>query len=285
VTMSWMPVFREAAKAVKEAIGPLAGKEIAAEPLMIRADGDVTRRIDAVAEQAAIEILQQTNESFRLVSEELGLKDFGNGESGTVVLDPIDGSMNAIRGIPIYSFSIAFASGKRLSDVREALVADLPRGILYEAELHKGAKRNGVKIEPSKVKRLSESTIGVDLNLVDLRSYTKRIMGILNMARRKRYLGTNALEVCFVASGIYDAFIDLRGVARVTDIAAAYLILKEAGGAIIGGKGDLVNAELLPTSRLSFLAAANSDLCKNILTNLKRASDSHSSTNFGAGRD
>ncbi len=177
--------------------------------------------------------------------------------------------MNAILGIPAYSFSIAFASGKRLSDVSEALVADLPRAIIYEAELHKGAKCNGDTISPSKVERLSDSTIGVDLNIVDLRSYTKKIMGILNMAKRKRYLGTNALEVCLVACGKYDAFVDLRGMNRVTDIAAAYLILKEAGGVIVDERGANVDVELLPASRLSFVAAANSTLCKNILMNLQ----------------
>jgi myo-inositol-1(or 4)-monophosphatase len=93
------------------------------------------------------------------------------------------------------------------------------------------------------------------------------------MAKRKRYLGTNALEVCLVACGKYDAFVDLRGMNRVTDIAAAYLILKEAGGIIVDERGVNVDVELLPTSRLSFVAAANITLCKNILMNLETSSE------------
>jgi myo-inositol-1(or 4)-monophosphatase len=285
VTPSWIPIFKEAAKAVREAIDPLIGTQRAAEPLTVRGDGDVTRRIDAIAEAAAIEILQQSHESFTLVSEELGMKDFGKVKEETIVLDPLDGSFNAMVGIAAYSFSAAFAKGKHLSDVREALVADLPRGIIYEAELHKGAKRNGETISPSKLEKLSESTIGVDLNIVDLRIYMRKIIGILNMARRKRYLGTNALELCLVACGKYDAFIDLRGMSRVTDLAAAYLILREAGGVIVDEGGADVDVELLPDSRLSFVAAANTDLCKNILTNLSRGYDTHTSTDLRARRD
>jgi fructose-1,6-bisphosphatase/inositol monophosphatase family enzyme len=113
--------------------------------------------------------------------------------------------------------------------------------------------------------------IGIDLNLVDLRIYLSKIIGILNLARRKRYLGSNALELCLVACGKYDAFIDLREMSRVTDIAAAYLILKEAGGIMVNERGVEVDTELHPTSRLSFVAAANTNLCKNILLNLQRS--------------
>ena len=284
-TPNWILVFREAAKAVREAIGPLIGKDSAAEPLTIRGDGDVTRRIDAVAEQTAIEILQQTHEPFRLVSEELGMKDFGDGKNGTIVLDPLDGSANAIRGIPAFSFSAAFSKSQHLSDVCEAVVADLASGDFYEARLGAGATLNGRVMRTSKTEKLSESMISADLNIVNLRMYLGRIIGILNMARRKRYLGTNALEICLVGCGKYDAFIDLRGMSRVTDVAAAYLILKEAGGVFVDDAGSEVDVELVPDSRLSFVAVSNVDLCRNILINLKRASYTRLSANLRASRD
>jgi myo-inositol-1(or 4)-monophosphatase len=268
MTGSWLPSFREAAKAVKDAIEPLIGTQSAAEPLTVRMDGDVTRRIDAVAEKTAIEVLQENHRPFTLISEELGMKDFGKEEKATIVLDPLDGSYNAIAGIPAYSFSIALANGRRLNQVCEALVADLPRGVLYEAEANRGARCGKNPLSPSKVDRLSESLISADLNIVDLRNYMKRIIRILNMAKRKRYLGTNALEICFVASGKYDAFVDLRGISRVTDIAAGYLILREAGGVIVDERGVDADVELHPTSRLAFIAAANRALSENILMNL-----------------
>jgi myo-inositol-1(or 4)-monophosphatase len=264
----WLSSFREAAKAVREAIEPLVGTKSAAIPLTVREDRDVTRKIDAVAEKTAIEVLQGNHRPFTLISEELGMKDFGRGETATIVLDPLDGSYNAIVGIPAYSFSVAFAKGRKLSEVCEALVADLPRGMLYEAEANRGARCGESPLSPSKVDKLSESLIGADLNIVDLRSYMKKIIRILNVAKRKRYLGTNALELCLVASGKYDSFVDLRGISRVTDIAAGYLILKEAGGVIVDEKGMDADVQLHPTSRLSFVAAANRRLSENILMNL-----------------
>jgi myo-inositol-1(or 4)-monophosphatase len=268
----WLPVFRETARAVREAVIPLVGTERAGELVRVKAEGDVTTKVDAVAEEAATKVLEESGMSFVLISEESGKRKFGNGKVGTVVLDPLDGSANAIRGISRYSVSMAFSKGDRLCEVCEALVVDLVDGAIFESELHKGAKRNGSPIHSSKaIRRLSESMIGVDLNLVDLRIYLKKIMGILNVARRKRYLGSNALEVCFVACGKYDAFVDLRGMSRVTDVAAAFLILKEAGGVTVNERGTEVDADLLSTSRLSFVAAANAILCNNILLNLQRS--------------
>lgn len=267
----WLPVFKEAAEAVRKAVTPLVGTERAGQLVKTKTEGDVTTKVDAVAEEVAAKVLEESGMSFTLISEESGIRKFGKEKGGTIVLDPLDGSTNAIRGIPAYSVSIAFSKGNRLGEVCEALVVDLANGVLFESELHEGAKRNGSPISSSKtIRKLSESMIGVDMNLVDLRIYSKKIMGILNMARRKRYLGSNALEVCLVACGKYDAFIDLRGMSRVTDVAAAYLILKEAGGVMVNERGVEVDVELLPTSRLSFLAVANTELCKNILANLQR---------------
>jgi myo-inositol-1(or 4)-monophosphatase len=281
----WTAIFREAAKAVREVIDPLVGTESAAEPIAMRGDGDVTRRIDYVAEQAAIDVLQQSHESFRLVSEELGVRDFGNVSSGTIVLDPIDGSYNAVHGIPAYSFSVAFAKSRYLQDVCEAVVADLANGVFYEAELRQGARMNGAAIHASRVERISDSTISADLNMVDLRMYLRKIVAVLNMAKRKRYIGTNALEICLVACGKYDAFVDLRGMSRVTDVAAAQLILKEAGGVVVNEEGHEVDIELQPASRLSFVAAANARLCRNILTNLERTPDRSFLANSRPSRD
>jgi myo-inositol-1(or 4)-monophosphatase len=268
VGRSWLPIFKGIANAVGEAIEPLVGTTSANEIVSTKKDGDTTRRIDAMAEQAAIKVLQESGFPFVLISEESGYSRFGGETSQTIVLDPLDGSANAIRGIPAYSLSVGVADGKHMRDMSEALVVDLANHIFYEAELRKGARRNGDPISTSKVDKLSDSMISADLNIVDLRSYMKKIIRILNMAKRKRYLGTNALEVCLVACGKYDAFVDLRGMNRVTDIAAGYLILKESGGVIVDEGGVDIDSALLPTSRLSFIAAANRALSKNILINI-----------------
>ena len=82
----------------------------------------------------------------------------------------------------------------------------------------------------------------------------------LQKTKHLRHLGANALEICYVADGTTDAFIDIRGKLRVTDVAAAYLILLEAGGTMTSPEGKELSAPLTPTQQVSFIAAANKQL-------------------------
>ena len=99
----WLSVFKQAAEAIREAVTPLVGTVRAGHLVSVKAEGDVTTKVDAAAEEAAIKVLEETGMSFTLISEELGEKKYGRENAGTIVLDPLDGSTNAIRGIPAYS--------------------------------------------------------------------------------------------------------------------------------------------------------------------------------------
>jgi myo-inositol-1(or 4)-monophosphatase len=92
---------------------------------------------------------------------------------------------------------------------------------------------------------------------------------IFEQTKHLRHLGANALEICYVADGTTDAFIDLRGKLRVTDMAAAQLILREAGGVITTQKGESLDAPLTATQRVSFIAAANKTIYKKIQALIK----------------
>ena len=87
---------------------------------------------------------------------------------------------------------------------------------------------------------------------------------MLKITNHFRHFGANALEVCYVAEGITDAFIDIRGKLRVTDIVASYLILKEAGGTILSPEGNELDIPLEATQRLSFVAASNMSIYNSI---------------------
>ncbi len=113
VSRGWLPVLRETAKAVIESVEPLVGTQKANEIVYVRSSGDATRKIDAVAEQAAINVLRESGMPFVLVSEESGVSKFGEETGQTVVLDPLDGSANAIRGIPAYSMRRGSTQGQR----------------------------------------------------------------------------------------------------------------------------------------------------------------------------
>ncbi len=213
--------------AVYEAISDLTGMPEAGEIVKMGADGTPTDRIDEVAENAAVEVLESDGRSMRIVSEELGEKTIGSSPEFTVVLDPVDGTFNAVNAIPFYCVSIALAQNS-LSDIFYGYVRDLYTNTTYKAAKGKGAYFERQKLHVSSISDTSELSI-IFYNHCNTFSPAK--ISTMNV-RRIRSFGSAAMELCYVASGKFDAFIDLRNKLRVTDIAAAKLIVEESYGKI-----------------------------------------------------
>jgi myo-inositol-1(or 4)-monophosphatase len=93
---------------------------------------------------------------------------------------------------------------------------------------------------------------------------------MIQKTKHIRHFGANALELCYVADGTTDVFIDIRGKLRTTDMAAAWLILQEANAKITTPEGKPLNVRLSPKQKVTFIAAANQKIHKNILESLKR---------------
>jgi len=238
----------------------------------VGAGGDIMKKIDLVAEETLIATLQDHHVSCTLISEETGVKKIGPEPSDFyVTTDPLDGTTNAVRGIPFMATSIAVSRAPYLQDVETALVSDLIHDITYTAQRGRGALRNEHKIKPSSTSLLEEAVIGVDFTTFKRKELATRLAVALERTRYLRHLGANALEVCYVADGTIDAFLDLRGKLRVTDIAAAYLILREAGGLMVTPEGTEMNVPLAPTQQVSFVAAANRSLYEVIREGLASA--------------
>ena len=238
----------------------------------VGAGGDIMKKIDLVAEDALITTLRDHHVSCTLISEERGVKKIGPEPSNFyVTTDPLDGTTNAVRGIPFMATSIAVSTAPHLQDMETALVTDLFQNVTYTAQKGQGALRNGEKIEPSTTSSLEEAVIGVDFNTFKIQELATRLAAVLKRAKHLRHLGANALEVCYVADGTIDAFLDLRGKLRVTDIAAAYLILREAGGLMVTPEGAEMNVPLAPAQRVSFIATANRSLYEVIREGLASA--------------
>ena len=108
------------------------------------ADGTPTSRIDKIAEDAIFKVLDAKGNPLNVLSEEHAFKDFGKPD--TLVVDPIDGTANAMSGIPFYSVSLAVGQ-RDLDGVRYALVRNLATGDTYYAAKGKGAFRNGEAIK------------------------------------------------------------------------------------------------------------------------------------------
>lgn len=254
--------------AERDAISALP-PETAAQVLRKGASGDYTKVIDSTAEAAAVAHLEGAGFRGRLVSEELGERRFGADDYPLVVLDPIDGTTNATRGISFYSISVAIADGPMLSDVYAGAVLELPSGRLFTAERGRGALLDGRRIRVNGASPLGSALIGVDLNVMGNREKFMEMAALCVAAKHVRNMGSAAIELSYVASGALDLYADNRGKLRVTDIAAALLILKEAGGTVLDLSGKALDCPLDLKQRVS-LVAGHSGACAEALSVIRK---------------
>jgi myo-inositol-1(or 4)-monophosphatase len=111
--------------------------------------------------------------------------------------------------------------------------------------------------------------IGLDLNSYKVRTIVPRLTAVIEKTKHIRHLGANALELCYVADGTTDAFIDVRGKLRTTDMAAAWLILNEAGASMTTPDGKALDVRLDPKQRVKFVASANLEMHRTLLSLIK----------------
>ena len=216
------------------------------------AGGDVTKKFDLVAEQTMIEYLKNFA-SFTLVSEEAGMQRIGAHPNGFLIMDPIDGSSNVTHGIPFACIAIAFATELEFDSIEAAVVLDLFSGTCYHASRGKGSFRDTHKIRPAESNPLKTSLVGFDSGFPPTQEKSKRLES--HQIRYTRHLGANALELCYVADGSLDGFIDLRGIFRGTDLAAATLILREAGAVLIDRRGENIIGKCTNDEHYDYIAA------------------------------
>jgi myo-inositol-1(or 4)-monophosphatase len=199
------------------------------EPVLRRGvGGDDTTAIDQAAEDAVVARLAALEQDFVLVSEELGERTFGAGGALRVVVDPVDGSVNAKRGIPFFSFSLAVAEGPTLADVVFGYVYDFGTGEEWTAERGRGAFLDG---EPLDGVGPKESIEILSFEGTTAAAIAEKIDAVVGLVGRVRVMGSLALTLCHLAAGRVDAACSLKP-ARSVDIAAAQLLVRERGLAI-----------------------------------------------------
>ena len=275
----------EIIKEVSRATRPYFGTPEAGETVKIGADGTPTSYIDIIAEEIVIRILKEANVYSYIVSEEIGELKLGKGKKRSIsltqelrrddippeekpkfifLLDPIDGTSNAIKEIPAFGISIAVAEVPEgriatLNDVQLAFISNLANGNFFEAEKGKGCWLNNEKVHPSDIVTISDMTLGGFI-----KTGTSDASKLVDNARRMRVLGSVVLELSYVASGRYDAFLDLRG-SRIIDIAGSKLIVEEAGGIITDKYGEKLNNKLSIHEKTVVVAANNKILHKQMI--------------------
>jgi len=263
----WKRLLAHCEENVRTHIDPLL--ENSKQPqsdLGVGAGGDPIKLVDLAAEKAIVEAMLENEISFTLVSEESGIKEYGDKpKSFYLTVDPIDGTTNFTRGLPFYCTSIAVSDEPALSTVFAASVTDLYHNVSYTAFEGNGAFRNGEKVTPSSTKTLDEAVIGLDLNTYKIKAIAPQLSDLIHETRHIRHFGANALELCYVAGGLTDAFIDIRGKLRTTDVAAGFFIVRQAGGMVTTPEGRPIDADLNPKRTLKFVAAGNKEIHEKIL--------------------
>jgi myo-inositol-1(or 4)-monophosphatase len=260
----WLGLCRRAAHAAREAVGGLEGTAARSVQFGEGEGGDTTLAVDRAAEDAVFDALSSFGVPLVVVSEERGEVSLNGGSEGggsvRVVVDPVDGSMNAKRGLPFACVSIAVAFGSRMGDVEVGFVAELDPPRDWWAVRGEGAFLGRDRLEPLTPGPLE--VLGLETARPALVAGAAEAIAGLE-ARRLRVLGSVAAAMCLVAAGRLDAMITLREV-RSVDVAAARLIVEEAGGAVALPGGDALDLEL----RTRAAAARDASMLERLRTAL-----------------
>lgn len=255
LSADWLGICRRVAEAQRAIFDEVRGVEARTVYEGRGEGGDRTLAIDRRCEDAVfteLEALARQGASFLAVSEERGEVSFGSGGPVRVVIDPIDGSLNARRTLPSHSLSIAVASGDSMAAVEFGYVFDFGAGEEFSARRGEGALLDG---EPVAV-----ATSGEKLELVGLEAAEPEwalpvLEALAGRVYRLRVVGSIAITAAYVASGRLDAMLSLRP-CRSVDAAAAQLIVREAGGQVAFGDLGLEGATLGLDARYPIAAAS-----------------------------
>ncbi|HEY5160368.1 MAG TPA: inositol monophosphatase family protein [Gaiellaceae bacterium] len=265
--MPWLELCRGIVEDVRGELERMPTREEREKVLGQGRGGDETTQIDAAAEQAAVNRLEALDvPGFTLVSEELGERVFGTGGPLRVVLDPIDGSINAKRGIPFFSVSLAVAAGERMKDVFFGYVYDFGSGEEWIAWRGEGAWLNG---EPLGAERPKSEIELLAFEATETTKIAEMAPSVVGLAKRMRIMGSLALSLCHLAAGRLDAVCSLKP-ARSIDVAAGQLLVREVGLAIefVDG-GSFSDSELDLESRSRIAAAGTEELCRALSERLR----------------
>lgn len=259
----WLGLCRAAADEVRAALAEAPTRAERERSGGIGEGGDETAAVDTISERIVarrLEALHHEGYDFILVSEELGMRSFGRNPARRVVLDPIDGSVNAKRSIPYYSLSVAVADGPTMGDVVFGFVHDFATGDEWTATSGGGAALNGRPLRTEAPKDPPE-ILALEATCTDL--IAQRASSLIGLSERLRVLGSLALSLCHLAAGRVDGVCSLREI-RSVDVAAAQLLVREQGLAIELASGEFLQAPLDLGRRSVVVAAASLGTCAQL---------------------
>jgi myo-inositol-1(or 4)-monophosphatase len=259
--IDWLEVGRVAVADIRAVLAELPTRAEREPVLRVGEGGDDTTAIDAAAEEAVLTRLRALGEPMTVVSEEIGEVELHGPGGPRVVVDPIDGSLNAKRGIPFFSLSLAVADGPSMQDVTFGYVYDFGTGEEWTAVRGAGAFLDGGRlgaVQPKDEIEILSFEATTTAFVVD------KAAAMTGIAHRLRIMGSLAISLCHLAAGRVDGVCSLKP-ARSVDIAAGQLLVRECGLAI-----DLPDAPPFEESRLDLVprsrcvAAGTPELCDRL---------------------
>jgi myo-inositol-1(or 4)-monophosphatase len=253
----WLALCRAAVEDVRGVLAELPLRSDREPVVGSGKGGDDTTAIDAAAERVILARFESVD-GLTIVSEEAGVI----GEGATfVVIDPIDGSLNAKRGIGFFALSIAVASGPTMGDVDFGFVHDFGTEEEWTATRGKGATLNGLPFEGDLPKERIEI---LAFEATRTASVAEKAAAVVDLAYRLRIMGSLALSLCHLAAGRIDAVCSLKP-ARAVDIAAAQLLVLERGLAIdLPDAPPFAAAPLDVEGRSRVVAAGTTEVCRQL---------------------
>jgi myo-inositol-1(or 4)-monophosphatase len=255
VSADWLGICRRVVAAQRAIFDEVRGVEARTVYEGVGEGGDRTLVIDRRCEDAVfaeLEALATQGASFLAVSEERGEVKFGSGGPARVVIDPIDGSLNARRTLPSHSLSVAVASGDSMGEVEFGYVFDFGAGEEFAARRGEGATLDGKAIQVA-ADRDELELLG--LEAAEPGRALPALEALADRVYRLRVVGSIAITAAYVAAGRLDAMLSLRP-CRSVDAAAAQLIVREAGGRVAFGDLAPQEASLGLDARYPIAAAA-----------------------------
>jgi myo-inositol-1(or 4)-monophosphatase len=250
----WLELCRAAVADVKGVLAAMPTYAERARPVGEGKGGDITAALDEAVERATL--AHFAREDVRIVSEEIG--HTGEGRY-TLVVDPIDGSQNAERGIPYFCLCVAVAEGDTIGDVFFGYVYDFGANEEWIAARGEGALLNGAPL-PGRPKDEIEF---LSLEATRAKLVQESLVKLAPLTDRVRVMGAQALTYCQMAAGRTDAVVCLKP-ARSVDFAASQLIVREAGCAIELIDDPPLAAAPLLKARSRVVAAGTAELCRTI---------------------
>jgi myo-inositol-1(or 4)-monophosphatase len=258
----WLAFSRRATEAGRDALKRFPERAARSRQLGRGEGGDMTLAIDGAVEDAVFAELDRFGVGVCAVSEERGVVEIAGGGAARVVIDPIDGSLNAKRRLPLYCISIAVAGGGGMDSVEFGYVADFATGEEWWARRDGGAYCGETRLAIDASAHGQLEILGVESAHPRLVADSAEALAATGAARM-RMLGSAALSLCYVASARFDGLISLRGM-RSVDVAGGQLIVREAGGQVAFPDDDAPSLGLDMRSRV--LAATSPAILDRLRT-------------------